>query len=72
MFTKLNKCEFRLKEFKFLSHVISKEGVIVDSSKIEVVVEWQHPPIVYEVRSFMGLIEDSWKDSPNYRVYLQH
>lgn len=35
LFAKLNKFEFLLEEFKFLNHVISKDGVAMDASKIE-------------------------------------
>ena len=39
----------------FLGHVISDEGVSVDPQKIEVVVNWNPPKNVSEVRSFLGL-----------------
>ena len=39
----------------FLGHIVSKEGIQVDSKKIEVVVEWKPPRNVTEVRSFLGL-----------------
>ncbi|XP_040987648.1 uncharacterized mitochondrial protein AtMg00860-like [Juglans microcarpa x Juglans regia] len=55
LFAKLHKCEFWLEEVKFLGHVISSEGVTVDSSKIEAIMDWQHPTMVHEVRSFLGL-----------------
>ncbi|KAF5450192.1 hypothetical protein F2P56_030562 [Juglans regia] len=55
LFAKLNKSEFWLEKAKFFGHVISREGVTVDSSKIEVVMEWQHPIMIHEVRSFLGL-----------------
>lgn len=37
LFAKLSKCDFWLEEVSFLGHVISKGGVAVDPSKIEVV-----------------------------------
>ena len=40
---------------KFLGHIISKEGVSVDSSKIEAVMRWPPPKNVFEGRSFLGL-----------------
>ncbi|XP_056695154.1 uncharacterized protein [Spinacia oleracea] len=46
-FAKLSKCEFWLKEVAFLGHVISKDGVKVDPSKIKVVVEWESPKSIY-------------------------
>jgi hypothetical protein len=34
LYTKLSKCEFWMKQVSFLSHVISEEGISVDSSMI--------------------------------------
>ena len=39
----------------FLGHVVSKDGVMVDRSKIEAVKSWVRPTNVTEVRSFVGL-----------------
>ncbi|KAF5459717.1 hypothetical protein F2P56_019639 [Juglans regia] len=36
-------------------HVISNQGVAVDPSKIEVVVNWKCPINVHEIQSFLGL-----------------
>ncbi|POO01353.1 hypothetical protein TorRG33x02_026600, partial [Trema orientale] len=44
-----------MSEVKFLGHVISHEGISVDPAKIEVVLEWERPRNVTEVRSFLGL-----------------
>ncbi|XP_075500114.1 uncharacterized protein LOC142538698 [Primulina tabacum] len=49
------KCEFWLEQVAFLGHIISKEGISVDSRKIEVVNNWLRPTTVTEVRSFLGL-----------------
>lgn len=49
------KCDFWLEEVKFLGHVISKEGIAVDPSKVEAVIAWERPKTVTEVRSFVGL-----------------
>lgn len=51
---KLSKWEFWLKDVAFLFHVISKEGVKVDPSKIKIVVEWVSPKNVSEVWGFLG------------------
>ena len=37
---KLKKCEFWLTCIAFLGYVISKEGVFVDLTKIETIVNW--------------------------------
>jgi hypothetical protein len=44
-----------LKEVQFLGHVISKEGIAVDPSKVEAVTKWESPKNVGEIRSFLGL-----------------
>uniref|UniRef100_UPI0035D035F9 reverse transcriptase family protein n=1 Tax=Bartonella sp. AC142YNZD TaxID=3243448 RepID=UPI0035D035F9 len=41
MFAKLSKCEFWLSEVRFLGHVVSSEGISVDPSKIEAVLNWE-------------------------------
>ena len=43
LFAKLNKCEFWLEQVAFLGHIISSEGLSVDPSKIEAVVNWERP-----------------------------
>jgi hypothetical protein len=55
LYTKFSKCEFWLQKVAFLGHVLSAEGVTVDSAKIEAVKEWDQPHNVKEVRSFLGL-----------------
>ena len=37
LYAKFSKCEFWVDEVKFLGHVVSGEGISVDSSKVEVV-----------------------------------
>ena len=55
LYAKLNKCDFWLKEVSFLGHIVSSEGIRVDPTKIEAVVNWKPPRNVTEVRSFLGL-----------------
>lgn len=55
LFAKFSKCEFWLREIKFLGHVISNEGIAVDSSKVEAVLNWKQPKNISENRSFLGL-----------------
>ena len=55
LFAKLSKCEFWLREVSFLGRVISKGGIAVDPSKVEVVLQWETPKSVFEIRSFLGL-----------------
>ena len=55
LYAKLNKCDFWLKEVSFLGHIVSTEGIRVDPTKIEAIVNWKPPRNVTEVRSFLGL-----------------
>ena len=40
---------------KFLGHTISSEGISVDPSKVQEVMEWKPPTSVHQIRSFLGL-----------------
>ena len=55
LYAKLSKCEFWLEKVSFLGHVIFSEGIAVDPSKVEVVMRWESPKSVFEIRSFLGL-----------------
>ncbi|XP_073031332.1 uncharacterized protein [Primulina eburnea] len=55
LYAKLKKCEFWLEQVAFLGHIVSKEGIAVDPSKIESIKQWSIPKTVSEVRSFLGL-----------------
>jgi hypothetical protein len=55
LYAKFNKCEFWLTEVQFLDHVVSSEGISVDPSKVQEVLDWKPPRTVHQVRSFLGL-----------------
>jgi hypothetical protein len=57
LYTKLNKCEFWLKEVSFLGHIIYEGGVYVDPSKIKDVLSWNTSQNVSNIISFLGLAE---------------
>ena len=50
-YAKFSKCDFWLKEVPFLGHVISAEGISVDPSKVQDVLDWEAPTSVPEIRS---------------------
>jgi hypothetical protein len=52
---KFSKCEFWLKKVPFLSDILSENGVSVDPSKVQEVMDWKTPITVSKVRSFLGL-----------------
>ena len=55
LYGKFKKCEFWLEKVAFLGHVVLKDGISVDPSKVEAVSKWQQPTTVSEIRSFLGL-----------------
>jgi hypothetical protein len=55
LYGKLSKCSFYQSKIHYLGHVISDEGIVVDPTKVEAIMEWLAPMNVPEVRSFMGL-----------------
>mgnify|MGYP004720935485 CR=1 FL=1 len=56
LYAKFNKCEFWLKEVTFLGHIIFKDGIKVDLTKIEAVFKWKQPENPTETRNFLGLV----------------
>ena len=55
LYAKFRNCDFWLTEVQFLGHIISKDGISVDPSKIQDVLNWKAPTSVPEIRSFLGL-----------------
>nr|GFC76501.1 putative reverse transcriptase domain-containing protein [Tanacetum cinerariifolium] len=52
---KFSKCEFWFPKVQFLGHVIDKQGIHVDPTKIESVKDWASPKSPMEIRQFLGL-----------------
>ncbi|XP_027922949.1 uncharacterized protein K02A2.6-like [Vigna unguiculata] len=55
LYAKLSKCEFWMREVQFLGHVISSLGILVDPTKVDVVLQWERPKSVKKITSFVGL-----------------
>ena len=55
LYAKFSECEFWLKSVAFLGHIVSHEGIRVDSHKIEAVKDWPRPITPTEVWIFLGL-----------------
>ena len=49
LYAKFSKCEFCLNKIPFLGHVLSSEGISVDPTKVQEVLEWKAPTTVTEV-----------------------
>jgi hypothetical protein len=66
LYAKFSKCAFWLKEVPFLGHVISAEGIAVDPSKIQEVLDWKSPKSVTQICSFLRLAGYYCRFIPNF------
>nr|GEV53943.1 putative reverse transcriptase domain-containing protein [Tanacetum cinerariifolium] len=57
LYAKFSKCEFWFPKVQFLGHVIDKQGIHVDPTKIESDKDWASPKSSMEIRQFLGLAE---------------
>jgi hypothetical protein len=55
LYAKFSKCEFLLDSVKFLGHTIFGEGISVDPTKVQEVMDWKPPTSVHQIRSFLVL-----------------
>jgi hypothetical protein len=65
------KCLFGLEEGKLLGHIISKEGIKIDPSRIEAILKLEHPRNLKELQSFIGKINFLRRFIPNLAELLQ-
>ena len=56
LFVNLKKCDFYADRIIFLGYVVTKDGIEMDRSKIEVITNWPTPSSIHDVRSFHGLV----------------
>jgi hypothetical protein len=61
LYAKFSKCEFCIKEVPFLGHVISPEGILVDTSEVREVMDWKPPTSMSQVWSFLELADYYWR-----------
>lgn len=52
---KESKCSFGTSQVEYLEHIISAQGVVVDSKKIECIKNWERPKTLKGLRGFLGL-----------------
>ena len=59
------KCEFGVKQVKFLGHKISAQGIEADPDKIKAILNMPEPQNIEGVRRFMGMVNYVGKFSPH-------
>jgi hypothetical protein len=55
LYAKFSKYEFWINKVPFLGHMISPEGITMDSGKVQDVLDWKPPTFVTQVCSFLRL-----------------
>lgn len=55
LYLKRSKCAFGEESVAYLGHVISADGVAMDSQKVMAIIDWATPRSVRAVRGFLGL-----------------
>ena len=55
LYDKFSKCDFWLHKVKCLGRIVNQKGILVDSTKIEEVMQWEVPRTPFEVRTFLRL-----------------
>ena len=50
----INKCKFYKTEVLYLRLIILIDGIQIDPKKIEVIVNWQEPKNIKNVKAFIG------------------
>ncbi|GKV14749.1 hypothetical protein SLEP1_g25572 [Rubroshorea leprosula] len=55
LYANLKKCSFLSTSVTFLGYIITAQGIKMDPSKIDAIVNWPTPTSMHDVRSFHGL-----------------
>jgi hypothetical protein len=66
LYAKPSKCFFGVKEVEYLGHIVSHEGVKVDTNNIKAMMDWSIPKKLKNLRGFLGLIGYYHKFVRNY------
>ncbi|KAI5343165.1 hypothetical protein L3X38_011041 [Prunus dulcis] len=66
LFVKMTKCAFGVSTIEYLGHIVSRQGVSVDPSKLNAVADWPVPTSVKSLRGFLGLTGYYRKFIPHY------
>lgn len=60
-----NKCRINVDKIKYLGHIITRDGIEPDHSKVDVIKNYPVPTSVKEVQRFLGILNYLHKFIPN-------
>ncbi|CAL9019098.1 unnamed protein product [Prunus brigantina] len=66
LFVKMSKCAFGVSTIEYLGHIVSRQGVSADPSKLNAVADWPVPSSVKSLGGFLGLTGYYRKFIPHY------
>lgn len=54
LYVDIHKCEFEMREVKYLGLMVGSDGVRMDPEKVDAVASWEAPKSVKDVQAFLG------------------
>ena len=57
LYAKLAKCSFAQPKKEYLGHIITKEYVAIDPTKLQIIKDWRAPSNITQLRAFLGLTD---------------
>ena len=66
LFTQPDKCHFSADTIEYLGFILTKDGLKMDSAKVQIIQDWPEPRKVKDIQSFLGFANFYHRFIPNY------
>ena len=66
-----DKCAFGQEKLQFLGHVVDRNGISADPSKVTAIAKMRSPENISELRRFLGMVNQLGKFTPNLATITQ-